>query len=126
MESLTIVGSALTIIASLVGGGIWLMKVAFKLSQQNLQSRKELYAARIDGLKNVTHSLEDKLERVEKDLDSAMTRLETVAENLEETKNIMVSYVDSADEKVKSFEKKLEKLSNDLIIVKSKIKGNFL
>lgn len=123
MEALTLLGSALTIIGTLVGGGVWLMKMNFRLGQQTLKAKKDLYEERFQNLKGVIENLQNRLVQHEIKLEETSKRLVVATSALEKNEKHMVNYVDSTEKKIASFETAVVKLSNDLIMLKTKPKG---
>jgi predicted nucleic acid-binding Zn-ribbon protein len=122
-DVLPILASAITIIGSLVGGGVWLLKVNFRLGQQTLKAKKDLYQERVENLKELVKSLENRLTQTEKKLDDAMLRISAATRTIEVSNQSMVSFVESTEKKISVFESTVLKLSNDLLIIKSKPKG---
>jgi archaellum component FlaF (FlaF/FlaG flagellin family) len=122
-EFLGVIASALTIIASLVGGGIWLMKINHKYAQQTIDAKKDLYRERVENLKTAIQSLENKLAATDQKLDVTMKQLGAATRTIEETKTQMVGYVEATEKKIATFESAIVKLSNDLIMLKTKPKG---
>lgn len=123
MDALTLLGSALTIIGTLTGGGVWLMKMNFRLSQQTLKAKKDLYEERFENLKAVVQKLEFELSQHRSELVENSARARAVVVSLEKTEKQMTAYASATEKKIESFESALVKLSDDLIMVKSKTKG---
>lgn len=127
-EAVGVIGSALGIIAALVSGGAWLMKLNFRLSQQTLKAKQDLYAERFENLKKVTNALQTQLLTAEKEfaerVEGVTKRLEIAHRELQETKNLIVKYVETTDRKMKLFETRMIEITNDLKILKSKPKGS--
>ncbi|CAB4170005.1 hypothetical protein UFOVP903_44 [uncultured Caudovirales phage] len=124
METLTLLGSALTIIGSLVGGGLWLMKANFKLSQQTLAAKKDLYQERFENLKGALATLEDRLRTYESSATETSRRLTIATSKLEQAEIQLARYSAATEKKIESFESVIVKLSNDLIMIKNKPKGD--
>lgn len=124
MEALTLLGSALTIIGTLAGGGVWLMKMNFRLSQQTLKAKKDLYEERFENLKAVVQKLEFELSQHRSELIENSARAKAAIAQLEKTEKQMTAYASATEKKIESFESVLVKLSNDLVMVKTKSKGS--
>lgn len=123
METGTLLASALSIIGSLVGGGIWLLKYNAKLQGQMLKAKKDLYEERFENLKKALGGLEYRLSLHAGELKDNSTRLVKVTTQLEKTEDKMSSYVEATEKKIASFETVVVKISDDLIMLKNK-KGN--
>lgn len=123
METGTLLASALSIIGSLVGGGIWLLKYNAKLQGQMLKAKKDLYEERFENLKKALGGLEYRLSIHAGELKENSTRLVKVTTQLEKTEDKMSSYVEATEKKIASFETVVVKISDDLIMLKNK-KGN--
>jgi len=124
VDALTLLGTALTIITSLVGGGVWLMKYNAKLAGQTMKAKKELYDERVQNLKATISGLEQRLYTHEKNLEATTHKLVAATATIERTEKQMVSYVASTEKKIASFESVIVRLSDDLMIIKSKPKGS--
>lgn len=124
MNALELLGSALAIIGTLAGGGVWLMKMNFRLSQQTLKAKKDLYEERFENLKAVVQKLEFELSQHRSELIENSARAKAAIAQLEKTEKQMTAYASATEKKIESFESVLVKLSNDLVMVKTKSKGS--
>mgnify|MGYP001566965542 CR=1 FL=1 len=126
-DLLPLLTTALTIIGTLAGAGVLLLKMNFKLGQQTLRAKQDLYAERFESLKIITGNLESELKttrtELRKELAATKTQLHLTTCALNETKQTMVGYVESTERKMKAFETQIINLTNDLIFIKSKVKG---
>ncbi len=115
-----VVGSALTVIGSLVGGGVLLIKMNYKQGRELLATKKDLYQERFENLKAATESLQKSLTFNEKKLEDTTQTLLKTSMKLEETKKQMVEYVEVTEKKLSRFESVTIKLSEDLLMIKNK------
>lgn len=114
-----VVASALGIIAALVAAIRWLMKINFKQSKEILQTKKDLYSERFEGLKKVTNELEASLKDTKLKLDKVMETLNRTRLEVENTKDKMSEYVETTEKKMSLFQSTVVQLSKDLILIKS-------
>ncbi len=122
-DILPLLVTALSIISALVGGGVWLMKANFRLSQQTLKAKQDVYTERFENLKSVIGQLQTELKATDEKLVDTMKRLHLTTCAINETKQTMVGYAEATEKRIKAFETMIQKINDDLIFVKSKTKG---
>lgn len=96
----------------------------FRLSQQTLKAKKDLYEERFENLKAVVQKLEFELSQHRSELIENSARAKAAIAQLEKTEKQMTAYASATEKKIESFESVLVKLSNDLVMVKTKSKGS--